>query len=127
MGGGHRTIRSSKQSTYDPRKARELKKQKTFTIKKSYQKLKKKLNDVKPVNYDSIEEQKDSMKISVDAAAGVDGDRKAGDVPVAEVPDDKDSNKKSRSKQRKQMLKKTKHGQPLMKYRIQKMLDVLQK
>lgn len=47
MGGGHRTIRSSKQSTYDPRKAKELKKQKTFTIKKRYQKLKKKLNDVK--------------------------------------------------------------------------------
>eukprot|EP00889_Picochlorum_renovo_P004263 jgi/Picre1/31293/NNA_006646.t1 len=84
MGGGHRTIRSSKQRYIDPRKARELKKQKTFTIKKSYQKLKKKLNDVKPVNYDSIEEQKDSMKISVAAAAGVDGDRKAGDVPVAE-------------------------------------------
>lgn len=47
MGGGHRTIRSSKQSTYDPRKAKELEKQKTFTIKKRYQKLKKKLNDVK--------------------------------------------------------------------------------
>lgn len=44
---------------------------------------------MQPINYDSIEEQKDSMKISVDTTAGVDVDRKAGDVPVAEVPDDK--------------------------------------
>lgn len=39
------------------------------------------------INYDSIDDEKDSMKISVDAATGVDGNRDAVDVPVAEEPD----------------------------------------
>ncbi len=99
------------------------------------------------IDYDSIEE-KEAKDALVDVATGVGGNSDAVDEPIAEVldkvsvsvdgysyqvPFDKtsmsmlqDLKKKSRSKQRKQMLKKTKHGQPLMKYRIQKMLDVLQ-
>ena len=99
------------------------------------------------IDYDSIEE-KEAKDAPVDVATGVGGNSDAVDEPIAEVldkvsvsvdgysyqvPCDKSSmsmlqelKKKSRSKQRKQMLKKTKHGQPLMKYRIQKMLDVLQ-
>lgn len=36
------------------------------------------------------------------------------------------TNRKSRTKSKKEMFKKTRSGQPVMKYRIQKMLDALQ-
>ena len=45
--GKKRVINSSKTSTYDPRRAKEIRNTKSLAIKKKYQKLKSKLGDVK--------------------------------------------------------------------------------
>ena len=45
--GKKRVINSSKISTYDPRRAKEILNTKSLAIKKKYQKLKSKLGDIK--------------------------------------------------------------------------------
>jgi len=53
-GGKKRVINSSKISTYDPRKAKEVRDTKSLAIKKRYQKLKSKLGDVKVSNSQAL-------------------------------------------------------------------------
>eukprot|EP00890_Picochlorum_soloecismus_P005526 jgi/Picsp_1/5975/NSC_03330-R1_---NA--- len=120
---------TTKQSTHDPRKVRETREKKLFSIKKRYTKLRRRTGESKvnhtieqnsPIREGVYNTERMKSEETRDEALQ---DSKERHSDQFHAPVDKLPSRKSRSQQRKKMMKKTKSGQPLMKYRIEKILS----
>lgn len=110
-------INSSKRSTYDPRKAKDAERKKSYAIRKRYKKLKEKVGEIKTYDLHALGESEtgeSKRMVKKEVITGVQNETK-------------EEKKESRTKQRKKMFKKTHSGQPVMKYRIEKILESIRK